>query len=1407
MPLLDPPSSDERFADTTAPLGLSTLLGLTSCLGNYARSAFCMHSARSDCPSADIWPIPPISKTQLITTPSARKRGGRRRYPLSSLLPMLTRINGMVTVLSFLALGQPRVCPPSGRLGSPLSAVQRGVILSFRRNLSGWNSGPNPVDSQFPKLDLLLNSCMEMSAAPLGTAFPPFLALASSDFEKTTFKKTTASFDAAPFLSPFSAACLMEPRLLRPLAGTLPAPEHGLYQHGSASGLRSLLLQWDHHKRLALLPAADIPTTEWGEIFEVPKDDVTTRAVFNRIPQNSYEVHVGGSASSTPSGHSLVDIDLGPSDFLAIYSEDLSDFYPAFEGTLARAATNVVGRVFSSHQFRGTHAYAALQRACARSGQPVPNKVVAGNQGLVMGDLNACDWAVEAHLSLLRSSGGFPPAEMILNRQILPRGAILQGVVIDDRFILTLGPRSDPLLHERALSRMVRARDRYAQVGLIHSEKKARQGITRGVVVGAELDGVLGTVGAEVARRKRLSEVSLYLAAHPRTNGHAARALISTWTHSLMFRRPMLCILGQAYSDLPPIPQDPLVYDLPQSTRDELCMLSLLAPLMETDLRARPSKDWFSTDASTGGLGATRASIPPRISAELYRRRPQRGSTHPMYTPDAAALYAEGELDAEDLSPPPVGLPAPGRALVEFFDLLELCCGARSPLINSALDRGLRCGPKIDLAIHSSWDLANARVFEWVFYLLRSGRVRHFHSGVPCTTFSIARKPALRSRDLPWGLNPKCPLTASGNFLLQLTLLCLFIVARTPGTSGSHEHPASAFSWRVRQWDQLKSLAPCQCLCLAMCQFGVSYRKATRLFTVRAAFLAPLERKCPGVSEHHTHEHLTGSKTTAAAEYPPAFCDAFTELLAKDLLCRGDEPDALDPDPSCPADAAVANEDLLINELSNAAWWKPLFSTRAVQSMHINLKELLALHRLVKKLRTHHSRMRFIVLVDSLVVLGAVVKGRSPSKPLNRLLQKMLPDLLGFGLYPGLHFVPTRLNSGDAPSRFTKIRGPRSPEPSWYDAAAAGSFKGMDYFGDLPKQSKGTSEWCRLVVKFCLLRGVDLRSKKDFDSTAGYPGEGPSAPRDPAALLARGHVPVVVVRRKKYLLLFSQWLSSNRNCSIEELLTLPTRRIDSALASYGHFCFRENRSHLSFAETLNAITDLQLDLRRMLVSAWDVAWNWKGLEASNNNVAMPSQVLQAAVALALLWGWSDLALMLLVGFLGMLRPGELCALLVKDFVFTAVNGRDTCFVFIGKPKMRRIGPRREHVRLDDSELLMALRHAFEGCSPNTPFCPCSQLEFSANFRLLMNGLKLPTQQGSGLTPASLRSGGATFWYQLTDSPDFVRFRGRWANLRMLEVYIQEVGAATFLNDQPLSTRKQVASFASSAAFLLAEFCQ
>lgn len=71
----------------------------------------------------------------------------------------------------------------------------------------------------------------------------------------------------------------------------------------------------------------------------------------------------------------------------------------------------------------------------------------------------------------------------------------------------------------------------------------------------------------------------------------------------------------------------------------------------------------------------------------------------------------------------------------------------------------------------------------------------------------------------------------------------------------------------------------------------------------------------------------------------------------------------------------------------------------------------------------------------------------------------------------------------------------------------------------------------------------------------------------------------------------------------------------------------------------------------------------------------------------------------------------------------------------------------------------------------------------ARFRAILSALKLdrvhPGMQQLEL--ASLRPGGATWLLQATEQSELVRRRGRWVTAKVMEVYLQEVSAARFLN--------------------------
>ncbi len=75
----------------------------------------------------------------------------------------------------------------------------------------------------------------------------------------------------------------------------------------------------------------------------------------------------------------------------------------------------------------------------------------------------------------------------------------------------------------------------------------------------------------------------------------------------------------------------------------------------------------------------------------------------------------------------------------------------------------------------------------------------------------------------------------------------------------------------------------------------------------------------------------------------------------------------------------------------------------------------------------------------------------------------------------------------------------------------------------------------------------------------------------------------------------------------------------------------------------------------------------------------------------------------------------------------------------------------------------------------------------------------------GLTPASLRAGGATYWYRVRDDADWVRYRGRWSNQRMLEIYIQEVAADDFLQQMSPAALDKARMFAAGAHSLVDNF--
>ena len=85
---------------------------------------------------------------------------------------------------------------------------------------------------------------------------------------------------------------------------------------------------------------------------------------------------------------------------------------------------------------------------------------------------------------------------------------------------------------------------------------------------------------------------------------------------------------------------------------------------------------------------------------------------------------------------------------------------------------------------------------------------------------------------------------------------------------------------------------------------------------------------------------------------------------------------------------------------------------------------------------------------------------------------------------------------------------------------------------------------------------------------------------------------------------------------------------------------------------------------------------------------------------------------------------------------------------------------------------------------------------------LVSFFGVSTVDGQGVTPASHRGGGAIALFNQTSDLELTRWRGRWSSSsRTLDIYIQEVGAASVIPGLSTQQRSQVLLFAASARSL------
>ena len=1215
--------------------------------------------------------------------------------------------------------------------------------------------------------------------------------------------------------------------------------------HADTHQVFSLAQKWDALGACALVPCSEVKSIETVGIFAVPKDSDYDRLILNPTVINSRSFAYAAYTKTIAPGYLMSLIRLNDDEDLLVSSDDLCEFYYTFQVTPQRARRNAIGVKFRGADFEGFRCYNSSLRS---------EEVYICLSTLAMGDALAVEIAQQSHVNVLRKLAScMRPEECLLYRQPVPRGPFYELLTIDDHIGLQRVKKdgSQVASHSRDLQVFSAANNAYKHVKLTAHPGKMRRRDNHAVVLGAEIDGLKGRCSAPRERIALLSYVTCIVIHKQLVTRKLLQGLLGCWTHVLLFRRPLFALLDAVYHEGESLQCD-VVFKLSSKCSEELTMLCLLAPAMQTDLRTAIAPELYMLDASPFGGGICHVPFAPIGAEELWRHTEQRGFYTRLQSSAGATLRELGleheeffGTDIEQTGPlleqtPDVKVTQLVHKhctdTTQIFDCLELFSGQGNwSSCHAAV--GLKVHPGIERSAKGRGfgDLADDKTFRELANLAYHGRVKDWHAGPPCWSFGTLRRPRLRSKQEPAGFCVTDPQTREQTMLAVRTAFILTLACLS-GSFISVEQPGSSVMFLLQAFQRLLTLG-CRITKFCFCSYGSGFMKPSKWlhnkpwydvlagrctcafkdnhFTAQGTFTSSaarvFDRRCnPSALAVYGKTPTVGEAVSRfSASYPLPLCQVMAAgckaALSSDLLPKASSSRLAAHEPDCNSEDE-GNESSVqrkwfedptwVEEICESLQFQELFRYRFKKGGHINCLECRVYKSWLKHCAKKHPHSRIVSFLDSRVTMGAAAKGRSSSKALSRILRTSLGYIIGGCLYPGSLHCRSAWNRADGPSRDKNVPGPSMPVPTWLKTLEQGDTRLFDQMVVMARWTRPVGRWIRLLL---LLAG-------DIEQNPGprmqQSGAKSYTPRGELDLLG-GFATATSARMRKCFEAFQVWCEQDANlnfttvCSSADCANL-------ALKAYGLALFREGKPRYQLVYAITAMQTVFPEFKRHLTGAWQVDQKWQFEEPGQCRAVLSAPVLRAIIAVALLWDWYTFAGSVALGFGGMLHPSEFLALSRQDLVFPedAMMQQQCLYVFIKNPKTARFA-RRQHARIDDVSLVFLIRCLFGHLPLRAKLFPATVAVFRRQWNALFDHIGIPRRQSEhGATPGVLRGSGATHEYLETANIAQIQWKGRWSRIRTLEHYIQEVAAQLFLFSLTDETRRRVAFLSSQLGVLL-----
>ena len=273
---------------------------------------------------------------------------------------------------------------------------------------------------------------------------------------------------------------------------------------------------------------------------------------------------------------------------------------------------------------------------------------------------------------------------------------------------------------------------------------------------GAEIDSSpialsenMVTVASPWKKRFGLSVVSLRAAKLPWISKKLAVRLAGNWVSVLLYRRCLSCVVDDFYA-LGAACEDGTsgegeLVQLPRKCAQELAILSSLVPLAFANISVDICQKFYASDSSSTRGAYTETLLTSEESKLLWRYADKKGGYTKLDSPVRAILKElVPETDLLEINE----LPGPFKAPLLRFDFVEFYGGA-GVITKHMNAMGFVCAPVLDLSFSRHYDLSDLRLLEWAIHMIEEGLFRSYMVEPPCTSFSPAAHPCVRSYEIP----------------------------------------------------------------------------------------------------------------------------------------------------------------------------------------------------------------------------------------------------------------------------------------------------------------------------------------------------------------------------------------------------------------------------------------------------------------------------------------------------------------------------------------------------------------------------------------------------------------------------------------------------------------------------------